>query len=95
MDWFGAGEIVFKEGSLDETHFPGLDDQDAQLKWLAGFGAAWAECPEDEAVPSATNGDGMGGESVEEALVRTLEARPELLRALWALGLGKIPRVLH
>jgi len=36
-----------------------------------------------------------GGESVEEALVRVLEARQDLLRALWRLGLGQVSRVTH
>lgn len=95
MDWLDAGEAVFTGAAHDDAYFPPLDDQDAQMQWLGGFGAAWANCPEEDAVPSPLNGDGMGGESVEEALVRILETRPELLRALWDLGLGKIPRVTN
>jgi hypothetical protein len=93
--WFGAGWAVFKGGTADPDFYPPLDDTDAQREWLAGFGAAWVECPDDEAVESILNGDGMGGESVEEALVRVLESRDDLLRALWALGLNKIARVIH
>ena len=95
MNWLDAGEAVFNGCGRDDSFFPPLNDRDAMRQWLGGFGAAWAACPEEAVVASSRNGDGMGGESVEEALVRTLETRPELLRALWDLGLGKIPRVLN
>jgi hypothetical protein len=39
-DWFGAGAAVF-QGSTDPGDFPALDDQEAQRRWLGGFGAAW------------------------------------------------------
>ena len=49
---------------------PPLDDDDPPRQWLVGFGAAGVECPDDAAIESILNGDWMGGESVEEALVR-------------------------
>jgi len=93
--WFGAGWAVFKGGTDDPDFYPPIDDCEALRDWLAGFGAAWVECPDGESVESILNGDGMAGESVEEALVRALETRQDLLCALWDLGLGKMPRVLH
>jgi hypothetical protein len=53
---------------------------------LGGFGAAWVECPD---------ADGTGGESVDEALARALEARPELLRQLRAHREGVASRTEH
>lgn len=53
---------------------------EVQRWWLGGFGAAWAETPDDEALESTLYGDGMGGKSVADALVLALEGRGELLR---------------
>jgi len=93
--WFGAGYAVFGTETSDRDFYPPLDDDEAQRQWLAGFGAAWVECPDDSATESILNGDWLGGESVEEALVRILEGRMELLRQLWAHGLDKVARVTH
>jgi len=75
--------------------YPPLDDDDPPQQWLAGFGAAGVECPDDVAIESILNGDGMGGESVEAVLVRILERRMDLLRQLWAHGLDTVAQVTH
>jgi len=84
--WFGAGYAVFKSGTQDPDFYPPLNDMEAQRQWVDGFGAAWVECPDDEAVESILFGDGTGGESIGEALVRALEGRDQLLRQLRAYG---------
>ena len=76
--WFGAGYAVAKGGTDDPDFYPPLNDMEAQREWLGGFGAGWVECPDDEATDSILYGDGMGGESVHEALARALEGRAEL-----------------
>ncbi len=93
--WFSAGYAVFGAETSDRAFYPPLDDDEAQRHWLAGFGAAWVECPDDAAIESILNGDWLGGESVDEALVRILEGRMELLRQLWVHGLGKVARAIH
>jgi hypothetical protein len=72
-----------------------LNDMEAQGEWLGGFDAAWVECPDDEAIASILEGDGMGGESVDQALARALKGRPELLRQLRALGEGRASQMVH
>lgn len=67
--WFEAGSITFLEGRGDADLLPPLHDMEAQRWWLGGFGAAWAEALKD-------------WESVDDALVRALEGREELLRQL-------------
>jgi hypothetical protein len=93
--WFGAGWAVFKGGTKDPDFYPPLNDMEAQRWWLGGFGAAWSEYPDDEAMDSILYSDGMGGESVDEALARALEGRGELLRQLWAHGSGRSSRMIH
>ena len=93
--WFGAGWAVFKGGVTDPDFFPPLDDIEAQREWLGGFGAAWVECPDDEAVDSILDGDGMGGEPVDVALARALEGRAELLAQLRLHHADEARRRLH
>ncbi len=68
-DWIDVGWAVYREAVCDAEFFPPLDDMEAQRRWLGGFGAAWVAAPDDE-------------ESVDEALVRMLDGREELLRQL-------------
>jgi hypothetical protein len=84
IDWFSRGWAVYKGDLRDSEHFPSLNDMEAQRWWLGGLGAAWADTPDDEAIESILDGDGMGGESVEDALARALEGRAALLRQLRA-----------
>jgi len=59
-------------GRIDDWFDVGWDafnDMEAQRAWLGGFGAAWAEASEEDA-------------SIDEALVRALDGRAELLRQL-------------
>jgi hypothetical protein len=93
--WFGAGYAVAKGGTDDDDFYPPLNDMEAQREWLGGFGAGWAECPDIEATESILYGDGMGGESVHEALARALEGREALLRQLLAHGEGRASRTVH
>lgn len=93
--WFGAGWAVFKGGTDDDDFYPPLNDMEAQREWLGGFGAAWVECPDDDAIKSILHGDGMGGQSVDEALAQALEGRPELLRQLRAHGEGRASQTRH
>lgn len=86
--WFGQGWAVFKGELRDDKHFPPLNDMEAQRWWLGGFGAAWAECPDEAAIDSILYGDGMGGESVDAALLRAMQGRAELLRQLRAHGMA-------
>ena len=85
-DWFEHGWSVYKGELQDDKYFPPLNDMKAQRWWLAGFGAAWAESPEDEAIDSILSDDGMGGESVDAALLRAMQGRADLLRQLRAYG---------
>lgn len=74
--WYGAGYAVCIGGTDDPNFYPPLHDLEAQREWLAGFEAAWCDCPDAEAIDSILFGDGMGGESLEAALTRVLEDRP-------------------
>ncbi len=47
----------------------------AKIRDCGWFGAAWAECPDDEAIESILHGDGRGGESMDDALAQALEGR--------------------
>lgn len=85
LGWFGAGEAVFKGSIRDPGFFPPLNDMEAQREWLGGFGAAWAEAPDDTG----------GGESVDEALARSLEGKAELLRQLRCHASGGNSRRVH
>jgi hypothetical protein len=82
VDWFGKGWAVYKGDMRDAAYFPPLNDMEAQRWWLGGFGAGWVEDLNDAAVASVLLGEGMAGESVEEALARVCEGRAELLRQL-------------
>jgi hypothetical protein len=95
IDWFGKGWAVYKEDLRDHADFPPLNDMEAQRWWLGGFGAAWAETPHDQATMSILYADGMGGESLDQALIRALEGRAELLRQLRAHGEGRASRTMH
>ena len=92
--WFGAGWAVFK-GTTDPDFFPPLNDMEAQREWLGGFGAAWVEYPDEEAITSILHGDGLGGESVDEALARKLAGRAELLAQLRLHHADRANRTLH
>ncbi len=95
LDWFDAGYAVFKSGTDDSEYYPPLNDMEAQREWLGGFGAAWAECPDDEATKSIFCMDGTGGESVNAALARVLRGRADLLRQLHAHGYGRSGWTVH
>ncbi|MCP4993508.1 MAG: hypothetical protein GY934_06955 [Gammaproteobacteria bacterium] len=90
--WFGAGWAVYKGDVKDIDFFPPLGDIQAQREWLGGFGAAWAEYPDEVAMKSILDGDGMGGESVRATLAKTLEGKTELLRQLLAHSNGNQTR---
>ena len=72
IDWFEVGWTVLKEDMRDPDFLLPLHDMEAQRQWLGGFGAAWAEPPEDDG----------SRKSVDEALARALTGREELLRQL-------------
>lgn len=93
--WYGAGWAVFKGGVTDPDFYPPLNDMEAQREWLGGFGAAWVDYPDDAAIDSILAGDGMGGESVDQALARAMEGHPELLRQLRSHRLDWGNRTLH
>ena len=93
--WYGAGYVVCIGGTDDPDFYPPLNDLEAQGEWLAGFDAAWCDCPDAEAIHSILFGDGMGGESLDTALGRVLEDRPELLRQVRAHRATFGTRTLH
>ena len=68
-DWFDVGWDAYQEGRGRAELLPPPNDMEAQRWWLGGFGAAWACGLEDLA-------------SVDEALVRALGGRGDLLRQL-------------
>jgi hypothetical protein len=70
-DWFAAGMAVFWR-STDPADFPPLDNRAAQRAWLGGFGAAWAECPQNSDEPWCD-------EEVDIALTMALDGREGLL----------------
>jgi hypothetical protein len=82
VDWFSAGWAVYFGAARDATHYPPLNDMEAQRWWLGGFGAAWAEDIDDRGLRAVLNEEGIVGESVDEALARALAGRGELLRQL-------------
>jgi hypothetical protein len=86
---------VFASGLRDAAFFPPLNDMEAQHQWLGGFGAAWAEAPDVEAVTSIPESIRLNGESLDAALVRALTGRAELLRQLRAHGAGRASRTVH
>ncbi len=75
-DWFDVGWDAYKECGRYPESLPPLNDMEVQRAWLAGFGAAWVEASDDDG-------------SVDEALVRTLEGREELLRQLRSHRTGR------
>jgi hypothetical protein len=81
FDWFGAGWAAFHFPVHPES-FPPLDDRDAQRAWLAGFGAAWAECPDLTRRAHAAGAAGACGRTVTAALGAVLAGRTELHRQL-------------
>ncbi len=85
IDWLEAGWTVFRDDRRDPDSFPPLHDMEAQRQWLGGFGAAWAEAPEDDG----------SRESVDEALARALTGREELLRQLRSHASGRSSRTVH
>jgi len=93
--WFGAGYAVGKGDVRDPDFYPPLNDMEAQREWLGGFGAAWVEYPEDEAIESILHGDGMSGESVDDALARAMEGREKLLRQLRSHSSDRTNRTEH
>lgn len=60
------------QGGTEECD-PPLNDIQAWIEWLAGYGAAWVECPDEGAFISTLHGDGMGGKSIDAALARALD----------------------
>lgn len=93
--WFGAGYAVFKGGTQDPDFYPPLNDMEAQRQWLGGFGAAWVECPDAEAIDSILHGDGSGGESLEQALAEAMKGRETLLCQLRAHGTEHASHRIH
>jgi hypothetical protein len=94
IDWFGAGWAVF-EGARSSEGFPPLNDMEAQRKWLAGFGAAWVECPDQALLETMLDGDWLGGASVDEALARALDGHGDLLRQLRAHAQGQANQTVN
>jgi hypothetical protein len=82
IGWFEAGSAAYLDGGRDVALFPPLGDREAQRAWLGGFGATWAETR-------------VNGESVAEALIRTLAGSEELLRQLWSHRTGWGSREVH
>jgi hypothetical protein len=82
--WLGAGIAVF-QGSTDPGDFPPLGDETAQRHWLAGFSAAWDECPADS--------DGWCAQPLDVALMLALAGREALLAQV-CRGEGA-PAVVH
>jgi hypothetical protein len=62
---------------------------EAQRQWPGGFGAAWAEAPDVQALASIPDGDRRNGESLDSALVQALTGREELLRSRAATVLAE------
>ncbi|MBK1723860.1 histidine kinase [Thiocystis violacea] len=93
--WYGAGYAVCIGGTDAPDFYPPLNDLEAQGEWLAGFEAAWCDCPDAEAIRSILFGDGMGGESLDTALGRALEDRPELLRQVRAYRAACVAATMH
>ncbi|ADC64087.1 hypothetical protein [Allochromatium vinosum] len=92
--WFGAGWAVYK-GSMGDDCFPPLNDIDAQRAWLGGFGAAWVEYSDADGSASILIGDGMGGESLHDALASALKGHSVLLQQLLAHRDGWSNRTVH
>jgi len=86
--WLGAGFSAFFQAPIDPDYLPPLDDPLAQSEWLDGFAMAHAERPDEEAMESILYGNGMGGESMEDALRRQLLDYPELTSTLLGLSIG-------
>lgn len=86
VDWFDAGWAAF-HFPVHPDFFPPLDDRTAQRAWLAGFGAAWAECPESVQREHVSWGVGLCGRTIAAALEAALAGRTELLRQFQMLGL--------
>jgi hypothetical protein len=82
IGWYAAGWAVFSRGVRDSEFYPPLNEIEAQREWLGGFGAAWVSDSDD-------------GESVDEALVRVMEGRDELLRQLRSHRAGWGSREVH
>lgn len=89
IDWFDAGYVVAK-GDSDNPVYPPMNDMEAQRAWLGGFGAGWAEGPDEEAL-----GSNLAGNSVDEALTQALRERADLLHQLRAHGEGRASRAVH
>jgi len=71
--WYGAGYACMKGEEVTDMLMPPLDDEQGLFRWLDGFAAAHADYPDDEAIDSMLFGDGMGGESFDDALFRILK----------------------
>lgn len=84
--WFEAGIAVFYGDKADER-YPPLNDIEAQRWWLGGFGAAWAENPDDD--PPAA------GLPLTVALTQALEGREGLLRQIRSHTSGWTDPTLH
>ena len=80
MDWFDAGARVGASES-GAAAYPPLDDMEVQRWWLGGFGAAWAERPDDG--------------TLDAALTAALQGRAALLRQLRAHGAGRASQTRH
>ncbi len=92
-DWFGAGWSAF-HFPVPPDAYPPLDDRGAQRAWLAGFDAAWAECPEATQRERVRSETGLCGRTVTAALEVVLFGRTELLRQLQLFALP-ISTALH
>jgi len=89
-DWLGAGWSAFHFPVPPES-FPPLDDDEAQHAWLAGFIAAWAECPDPAPNQHVSWGVGPCGRSMAAALEAVVGNRLELLRQLQAFAIPMSP----
>jgi hypothetical protein len=90
FDWFGAGWSAF-HFPVHPDAFPPLDDREAQRAWLAGFGAAWAECPEAAQRENTRSRFWLCERTVTAALKAVLAGRTELLRQLQLIGMAATP----
>jgi hypothetical protein len=82
--WYGAGWASFKSDRISQGFMPPVTDKEAVKEWLEGFGAAHADCPDEEAIEGILQGDFSRGESFEDALLRIApEMYVELVELPW------------
>ena len=83
VDWFARGYSVMRDQERDPSHYPPLNDIEAQRQWLGGFGAGWAELPLEYQNDQAT---------ITNALDIALDGQQHLFQQLLSHGFGKQTR---